>query len=79
MMSLIEFVTHEVKQLDEKGLEQLAHYLSSLKRPGVRPARPPITITPEMEALYAQFADEDVAMAESGMADYVEALGREEK
>jgi hypothetical protein len=74
-MSLKEYVTQEVERLDEKGLEQVAIFLKS--RAHLK--RHQRVATPDVAALYAQFAQEDAGMAEFGMSDYANALKREDK
>ena len=78
-MSLKEFVIQEVDQLDENGLEQLADFLSGIKKPQARLKRSPIVITAEMTAQFAQFVKEDIDLAESGMNDYAQILERVDK
>ena len=63
-------------RMDEGGLREVADFVAFLQ---FRRRR----ATPEwdeekMAALYAEFAEEDRALAEAGMADYAAGLVREE-
>jgi hypothetical protein len=66
-MNVKEQVLHEIDSLDEEDLHQVARYLGFLKsRPRSRafPEGPE-----ELAALYAEFAEEDIHLAEQGLAD----------
>ncbi len=72
-MSLKEFVAHEVETLGERELQAVADYVSFLKfraRTSFDELR--------LSTLYAEFQQEDHALAETGMADYAKALSDEE-
>ena len=75
-MSLKEYVVHELDALDDMKLQQVADYLEFLRFKS-RPKAPVLTDA-QMAALYAEFADEDRALAEEGMEDYVHALAAED-
>jgi len=76
-MSLRELVTQEINALGELELQQVAEYMSFLKFQARRKAKPSLDET-ELAALYAEFAEEDRALAESGMADYANGLAAED-
>ena len=75
-MSAKEQIVEEIKSLSEAELEEVTKYLAFLKF-RARHKAPAIDET-QLAALYAEFADEDRAMAEEGMADYAEGLAHED-
>lgn len=75
-MSIKEQVVEELKTLNEAELREVADYLSFLKFRARR--TPPSFDESQLAALYAEFADEDRALAEEGMAGYAEGLARED-
>jgi hypothetical protein len=67
-MSPKEHVTQELNRLSEADLRQVAEFVAFLK------FRARLSVTPvldeaQLAALYAEFADEDSALAEEGMSD----------
>ncbi len=72
-MSLKEFVAHEVQTLGDSELQAVAEYLSFLKFRARTTAD-----DAHLSALYAEFEQEDRALAEAGMMDYASALSRED-
>jgi outer membrane protein assembly factor BamD (BamD/ComL family) len=75
-MSVKEQVVEEIKMLSEAELEEVARYLAFLKF-RARQATPTFDET-QLAALYAEFADDDCALAEEGIEDYVEGLVAED-
>ncbi len=72
-MSLKEFVAHEVETLEESELRAVAEYVSFLK------FRARTSLDEErLTSLYREFEGEDRELAEAGVADYAEALSRED-
>ncbi|MGH9753823.1 MAG: hypothetical protein ACREA2_13670 [Blastocatellia bacterium] len=63
--------------LTEAQLREVAEYLEFLKFRERRKGEPQIDET-ELEALYAEFADEDRELAESGLTEYAATLERED-
>ena len=75
MMSVKEQVTRALDTLSDAELRHVAEYVDFLK---FRARRTGSTLSDtELAALYAEFADEDRALAEEGMAEYSEALQAE--
>ena len=70
-MLVKEYITRELEFLSDTELRQLAEYLAFLKfRTRLHPL--PIQTTDEkLQDLYAQFEDEDLLLAESGLEKYV--------
>ena len=68
-MTVKEYVTQVLESLSETELQQVAEYLAFLKFRARVYAIPRLDTT-QVGALYAEFADEDQAMAEEGMSDY---------
>lgn len=75
-MSIKEQVVQDIDVLSESDLKQVAEYLAFLKF-RARSHTPAFDET-QLAALYAEFGDEDRLLAEEGMADYFEGLGRED-
>ena len=76
MMSVKEQVTRALDTLSDAELRQVAEYVDFLKF-RARRTMPALSDT-ELAALYAEFGDEDRALAEEGMAEYSEALQAED-
>jgi hypothetical protein len=72
-MTVKEYVTQAIESLSEPELQQVAEYLAFLKFRARVSAAPRLDTT-QTGALYAEFAEEDRAMAEVGMADYYAGL-----
>jgi hypothetical protein len=67
--SVKEQVTEALNSLSEAELQQVADYVAFL-RFRARVAPPPAIDATQLAALYAEFADEDRALAEEGMEEY---------
>ncbi len=65
-----------LSDLTEAQLRQVAEYLEFLKFRERRKSEPQIDEA-EIEALYAEFADEDRELAESGLTEYAANLSTE--
>lgn len=76
-MTLKEQVKEDLERLDEGGLREVADFVAFLQFRTRRQAAPEWDEA-KMAALYAEFAEEDRALAESGMADYAAGLARED-
>lgn len=78
-MTLKEQVVREVERLPEEELQHIAHYLAFLKFQARR-KRVPLRLpeTASLAALYREFAEEDRALAEEGMTEYVVSLAAED-
>ena len=77
-MTARELVMHEVESLNDEELEYVARLLRSLKsRPEdvPLPSYDPAVYGPR----YREFATEDSALAEDGMADYANSLADEDR
>lgn len=68
-MTVKEQVVQTIETLNETELEQVAEYLAFLKFRSSSSALTPLDGIQVM-ALYAEFADEDRALAEEGMDEY---------
>ena len=68
-MTVKEYVAQAVESLNEAELQQVAEYLAFLKFRARMYAASQLDAT-QMKTLYTQFADEDRAVAEEGMAEY---------
>jgi hypothetical protein len=68
-MTVKEYVAEALEMLDETELRQLAEYVAFLKF-RTRLSMLPSLDTTKLGALYAQFADEDLMLAEAGLAEY---------
>ena len=75
-MSIKEQLRQDIDLLEEAELRQVADYLAFLKFWGRLP-RPSLNAS-DLASFYAEFAKEDRAMAEEGMAEYREGLARED-
>ena len=76
-MTLKEQVTQDLERLDEGRLREVADFVAFLQFRTRRHAAPEWDDT-KMAALYAEFADEDRALAEASMSDYAAGLARED-
>lgn len=76
-MTIKEYVTQVLESLSEDELQQVADYLAFLKF-RARVCGKPHPDPTRIGALYAQFAEEDHALAEEGIADYGAALTAED-
>ena len=74
-MSLLEMVREELDVLDETRLQQVADFVAFMRYQS-RPAWP--QFDEQSLSTYAEFGDEDRAMANEGMADYCAALAAED-
>jgi hypothetical protein len=71
--SVKEQVTHALESLNEMELQQVAEYVAFLKfRARVAPL--PAVDATHLAALYAEFADEDRALAEEGLEEFRDQL-----
>ena len=77
MISTREKVVTNLYDLTEAQLRQVAEYLEFLKFREHRKDDSQLDDT-ELEALYAEFADEDRELAEVGLAEYAANLERED-
>lgn len=75
MLSIKDRVSETLELLDESELRQVANYLDFLR---FSSRRSRITPSEAELAAYAEFAEEDRAMAEEGMDDYAAALEAED-
>jgi hypothetical protein len=76
-MSIKEHVIHGLDTLSEAELVQVAEFLAFLKfRARLQPM--PELDEAQLATLYAACAEEDRALAEEGMADYVHGLCQED-
>jgi hypothetical protein len=75
--SVKEQVTHALATLSEAELEQVAEYVAFL-RFRARVVPPPIGDVSHLAALYAEFADEDRALAEEDLEGYRDQLRTED-
>ncbi|MCG3162274.1 MAG: hypothetical protein JMDDDDMK_03515 [Acidobacteria bacterium] len=76
-MSVKEVVLEEIETLNEEKLQRVAEFVAFLRfqdRLGVKP----VIDEAKTAALYAEFADEDRALAEEGIEDYTAKLERED-
>jgi ABC-type phosphate transport system auxiliary subunit len=77
MISTREKVVMSLSDLTEAQLREVAEYLEFLKFRERRKGEPQLDEA-ELEALYAEFADEDRELAESGLTEYATNLERED-
>lgn len=76
-MSVKEMVLEEIQALNEEKLQMVAEFVAFLRfRDRLEMA--PVIDEAKIAALYAEFADEDRALAEEGIADYAAKLERED-
>ena len=76
-MTAKEYVTQAIESLSEPELQQLAEYLAFLKFRARVTAAPHLDTT-QIGAIYAEFAEQDRAMAEEGVAEYNAGLSAED-
>ncbi len=76
-MSLKEQVKRNLENLDEGGLREVAEFVDFLQFRTRRQSRPEWD-NAKIAALYAEFAEEDRALAEAGMSDYAAGLAKED-
>ena len=76
-MSIKEQVAHELDNLSDVELEQVAEYVAFLKF-RARVGRMPALEEAQLAALYSEFSDEDRKLAEEGLSDYAEGLANED-
>jgi hypothetical protein len=76
-MSMREHVIQELKSLSDADLAQVIEFLAFLRFRARRHATPALDET-QLAALYAEFAEEDRALAEEGMSDYAAGLRKED-
>ena len=76
-MTLKEQVKDDLERLDEGGLREVADFMAFLQFRSRRQSVPDWDEA-KIAALYAEFAEEDRALAEAGMADYAAGLVRED-
>ena len=76
-MSIAELV-QDLETLSEADLEELATYISFLKFRSHFKNHQSLLDSEKLAELYAEFAQEDVALAEEDMADYYTALQAED-
>ena len=76
-MAIKEQVVHELDNLSEAELEQVAAYVAFLKF-RARVDRMPAIDEAQLATLYSEFIDKDGELAEEGMSDYAEGLARED-
>lgn len=76
-MSLKEAVVKQLDFLDETRLQLVADYLAFLRFQKLT-WRPSIPDDETLAELYAEFAEEDRALAEEGIEDYAQALSAED-
>ncbi len=77
MISTKEKVVTSLAELSDSQLQTVAEFLEFLKFRERRKVETPIDDA-ELEALYAEFADEDRELAESGLTEYAANLERED-
>ena len=78
-MLVKEYITQELELLNDTELQQLAEYLAFLKF-RTRLSLFPVQVTDKkLQDLYAQFEDEDLLLAETGLEEYVAVLALEDE
>ncbi len=75
-MSIREQVLEELENLSETEFERVTEYLAFLQYRSR--SRPTVADNSQLAALYAEFAVEDRALAEEGLADYAAGLRKED-
>jgi hypothetical protein len=76
-MSLKEAVVDQLNNFDDVQLQKVADYLAFLRYQSLSWS-PPMQEETALAALYAEFADEDRAISEEGLAEYAQALAAED-
>ncbi len=77
MISTKEKVVTDLAELNDRQLQTVAEFLEFLKFRERRKFETQFDDV-ELEALYAEFADEDRELAETGLAEYAANLERED-
>lgn len=77
MISTKEKVATDLAELNDMQLQTVAEFLQFLKFRERRKFETQFDDV-ELEALYAEFADEDRELAEAGLAEYADNLARED-
>lgn len=77
MLTVQEQIVEEIATLSEVELIAVVEYIEFLKSRPV--AYQPNMTYEEMKTLYAEFGEEDRAMAEEGMSEYLKGIELEEK
>ena len=75
-MSTKEQVIDEIEGLSEAEIKEVAEYLAFLKYRSR--SKPPVVDESQLAVLYGEFAEEDRALAEEGMAGYAKGLAKED-
>lgn len=76
-MSTKEQIVHELNNLNQADLEQIAQYLTFIKyKVRIKPA--PTMDEAQLAALYSQFGEEDRQLAEEGMSDFADVVAKED-
>ena len=78
MISTKEKVVTTLAELNDSQLQTVAEFLEFLKFRERRKTEPQFDDV-ALEALYAEFADEDRELAEAGLAEYAVNLEREDR
>ena len=78
-MLVKEYIARELDFLNDAQLQQLAEYLAFLKFRAHLPSLPIQISDKKLQGLYAQFEDEDLLLAESGLEEYVAVLAHEDE
>ena len=76
-MSIKDHVIQKLNSMNDADLAQVAEFLAFLRFRARRHATPSLDET-QLAALYAEFAEEDRALAEEGMSDYAAGLRQED-
>jgi hypothetical protein len=76
-MSIKEQIIQAVEGLSDPDLEQVAEFLAFLKFRARLCSTPSLDET-QLASLYAEFAEEDRALAEEGMSEYAAGLRTED-
>ncbi len=76
-LSTRDLIVSEIETLNEAELRQVADYVAFLRFQGRRQTTL-VFDEARIAAIYAEFADEDLALAEEGIADYAVELERED-
>ena len=74
---LKEKVQQDIERLDESGLKEVADFMA-FSQFRARQSPVPDEDDAQLPALYAEFAEEDRALAETGMAGYAAGLAQED-
>ena len=79
-MTVKEYITQELENFSETDLLQVAEYMTFIKlRPRINFISSPYeSSTEELRSVYAEFEEEDFALAEAGLDDYHVTLALED-